>query len=377
MDVEILTYEADPDRGGFGTRVHSLIRMFAAFARVHVTMTDWFGGPRVPGVAYTALPVRDTPLTRLRRLRTYYKTDFPPRPAADPADLTVVETLDLWELAGQRADVPRVLDEHNVYWELLKYDLASAPFFSTWAGRRASVRRLLGPRLLRRAKDFEIAVIRRAEGTLVTSEADRGRVLEEAPDAADRVHVLPNTVDLDRFPDFSSGETADEAVFVGNYAYGPNREAARFVLDRLAPSLPRARFRLVGGNAAGLEPVPPNAELTGHAPDLAAVLRTAAVCLAPLERGSGTRLKILSYLASGKAVVATSKAAEGLEVADGVHLLIRDGEGPFRRAIEELLADPGLRRDLGRRGRALVQERYDWRAYVDWLRRFSAGLGMR
>ena len=251
MDVEILTYEADPDRGGFGTRVHSLIRMFAAFARVHVTMTDWFGGPRVPGVAYTALPVRDTPLTRLRRLRTYYKTDFPPRPAADPADLTVVETLDLWELAGQRADVPRVLDEHNVYWELLKYDLASAPFFSTWAGRRASVRRLLGPRLLRRAKDFEIAVIRRAEGTLVTSEADRGRVLEEAPDAADRVHVLPNTVDLDRFPDFSSGETADEAVFVGNYAYGPNREAARFVLDRLAPSLPRARFRLVGGNAAG------------------------------------------------------------------------------------------------------------------------------
>lgn len=44
MEVEILTYDADPNHGGFGARVDALIRMFAAFARVHVTLTDWFGG---------------------------------------------------------------------------------------------------------------------------------------------------------------------------------------------------------------------------------------------------------------------------------------------------------------------------------------------
>ncbi len=374
MDVEIITFDADPNRGGSPARVHSLIRMFAAFARVHVTLTDWFGGDRVPGVEYTELPVRDTPLTRLRRLRTFYKTDFPKRPSLEQPDLRVVEMLDLWGLSEADPGVPRILDEHNVYWELLKYDLGSAPFFSTWLGRREAVRKLLWPRLWQRAKDYETNAIRRAEGTFVTSAVDRARILEELPDSADRVHVLPNTVDLDRFPDLSRAETASDAVFIGNYAYGPNQEAARFIMDRIAPTLPQMRFLLVGGNPSALPPARGNVTATGHVPDLNAVLEHAAVCLAPLAQGSGTRLKILTYLASGKAIVATSKAVEGLEVQDGVHLLIRDGEEAFRQGLNRVLADADLRSTLGRNGRRLVQERYDWRVYVEWLRRYSSGL---
>lgn len=374
MDVEILTFDADPDRGGFGARVHSLVRMFAAFARVRVLLTDWFGGVRVPGVDYVRFPVRDTPLTRMRRLRTYYKTDFPPRPRADAADLSIVETLDLWALTDRSRGVPRVLDEHNVYWELLKYDLASTPFFSSRLGRNPLVRKALFMRVWRRAKDYEQRAIRRADGTFVTSEVDRALIVGELPDAAERVHVLPNTVDLDRFPDLSDTETRDEAVFVGNYTYGPNQDAARFILERLAPSLPQLRFVLVGGSPETLPPTGGNVTATGHAPDLNATLRNAAVCLAPLTQGSGTRLKILTYLASGKAVVATSKAVEGLDVEDGVHLLIRDDPEAFREALRTLLGDPDRRRELGRQGRRLVQERYDWRVHVGWLREFAARL---
>jgi glycosyltransferase involved in cell wall biosynthesis len=374
VDIEFLTYEADPDRGGFGARVQALIRMAAEFAHVRVTLTDWFGGVRVPGVEYAEFPIRDTRLSRLRRLRTFYKTDFPPRRVANPPDLTITETLDLWGLTEAPSGVPRILDEHNIYWELLKYDLGKTPFFSTRLGRVEVVRRVLLPGLLRRAKAYEQGAIRNADGTFVTSDVDRGLVLKELTEVADRVHVLPNTVDLDRFRDFSDAETTNQAAFIGNYAYGPNQDAARFILERVAPPLPQVKFLLVGGNASALPPTRGNVTATGHVSDLNTILKATAVCLAPLAQGSGTRLKILTYLASGKAVVATSKAVEGLAVRDGVHLLIRDGEDAFRQGLEILLADPELRRTLGRNGRRLVQERYDWRVYVDWLRQLTASL---
>jgi glycosyltransferase involved in cell wall biosynthesis len=374
MEVEILTYDADPNHGGFGARVDAIVRMFAAFAHVHVTLTDWFGGNRVPGVEYEEWPVRDTSLSRLHRLRTYYKSDFPQRPGTARADLVVVETLDLWGLTGKTRGTPHILDEHNVYWNLLRYDMTKAPFFSTRLGRTKTIQRFLAPYLWRKARDYEVRAIRQAEATFVTSSVDRERILAELPDCSARVHVLPNTVDVERYTDFSGSEQTEDIVFVGNFAYGPNRDAARFVREQLAPGLPHARFLLVGGNAPIVHDAPPNVIATGFIRDLNTILGPAAVCIAPLTQGSGTRLKILTYLGSGKAVVASTKAVEGLEVRDGVHVLIRDDEAGFRAAITDLLNNPELRRNLGRNGRRLVQERYDWRVYVGWLKEFAATL---
>ena len=374
MEIEVLTFDADPDHGGFGARVDALVRMLAAFARVRVTLTDWFQGARVPGVAYEPFPVQDTLWTRLRRLRTYYKTDFPPRARTPSSDLQIVETLDLWGMRPRVSGTPRILDEHNVYWDLLKYDMASAPFFSTRLGRTQLVRRSLQPRLWRRAKEYEIGAIREAAGTFVTSATDREALVREIPDRADRIHVLPNTVDLDRCRDFSEAETGREVLFVGNYSYGPNLEAARFIQERLAPRIPDAAFVLVGKGAPLPQGAASNVVARGFVPDLNEALGPAAVCVAPLTKGSGTRLKILSYLASGKAVVASTKAAEGLEAHAGVHLLLRDEPEDFVRAVRTLLDDPEMRRDLGRNGRRLVKDRYDWRVYVDWLKAYCGSL---
>lgn len=285
-----------------------------------------------------------------------------------------METLDLWGLTEQSRGTPHILDEHNVYWELLRYDMTTAPFFSTRLGRTKTIRRFLGPHLWRRARDYEVRAIRKAEATFVTSTVDRERILGELPDCSTHVHVLPNTVDVERYTDFSGSEQTSDVVFVGNFAYGPNQEAARFVRERLAPGLPHARFLLVGGNAPVVHDAPPNVVATGFIRDLDTILEPAAVCVAPLTQGSGTRLKILTYLGSGKAVVASTKAVEGLEVRDGVHLLIRDDEAGFRAAVQSLLNDPELRRSLGRNGRRLVRESDHWRVYVDWLRQFSASL---
>ena len=366
-----MTPDADPDHGGFGARVHGLASMFARFADVRLVRTDWMGGPRIPGVEYCDLPVRDSALTRLRRMGTYYRSHFPPRPATDPPDLVLVESLDLLGLHQYGTQVPMVLDEHNVYWNLLEYDLVSAPFFRTWVGRRATVRRWLAPALLKRARRFEVEAIRRSARTLVTSEVDRGEILAECPDAAPKLRVLPNCIDVERIPVLPEHPGSRAVVFVGDFNYVPNREAAEFTIRSLAPQLPDADFLLVGSRPPTDLPSPPNVRMTGRVPNLLGILEQSAVCIAPLSHGSGTRIKILTYLAAGRAVVATTKACEGLPVRDGRELLIRDDPAGFQQAVRELLEDEARRRRLGTAGRALVESTFDWRVHVPALQQIA------
>lgn len=371
MKVEIITFDADPEHGGFGARVYALIRMFSQFAQVRVVRTDWFQGPRVPGVAYRDEPVSDTFSSRLRRLRWYYKTDFPRRDVADRPDLAVVESLDLLGMHQYGGAVPLILDEHNLYWNLLRYDMTTSPFFQTRWGRTRAVQALLTPYLLNRAKAFELRAVRTAAHTLVTSESDREILLSVAPELKARVHVLPNCVDLDRIPYAPEAELGTDVLFVGNFRYTPNRDAALYVSRSLAPRLPEARFVLAGSSPPSEVRGLPNVRAPGYVQDLRPLLAQARVCIAPLFQGSGTRLKILTYLAAGRAVVATRKACEGLGVEDGVHLLLRDEPEGFAQAVRDLLSDEGLGRTLGREGRRFVESRFDWRVHVGWLRQFS------
>ncbi|HKZ99446.1 MAG TPA: glycosyltransferase family 4 protein [Thermoplasmata archaeon] len=367
MEVELITPDADPNHGGFGARVHGIVSMFAEFADVRVVLTDWTGGPRLPRVTYETLPIRDSWRTRVRRLGSYFREDFPRRTDAEPPDLVVVASLDRLGLNQYGDDVPMILDEHNVYWNLLPYEIVNAPFFRTWPGRRAAVREWLVPRLLERAKRFEMAALRKAARVLATSAADRRQILQECPDLAPRVSVLPNCVDTRRIRALPDPTGSRDVVFVGDHNYVPNQEADAFIVRELAPAFPDVRFLLVGSNrSAG--PFGPNVFATGHVPDLLGLLRNAAVCIAPLSHGSGTRLKILTYLAAARAVVATTKACEGLPVEDGRHLLIRDDPAEFRRAVGRLLRDAQARRDLGAAGRDLVEAQLDWRVHVPRLR---------
>jgi glycosyltransferase involved in cell wall biosynthesis len=206
----------------------------------------------------------------------------------------------------------------------------------------------------------------------VTSEVDRLAIVKESPELAPKIRVLPNTVDVQRIPAMPDPPGSRDVLFVGDFNYVPNQEAAEFVSRSLAPSIPSARFLLVGSSPPPDPRRPSNVTVTGRIPDLHRVLQTAAVCIAPLFHGSGTRVKILTYLAAARPVVATSKACEGLPVLDGVHLIIRDDPTEFQDAVENLLGDPEARRQLGMGGRELVESELDWRVHVPLLKEISA-----
>ena len=101
----------------------------------------------------------------------------------------------------------------------------------------------------------------------------------------------------------------------------------------------------------------------GYVDDIKSVIASADICIAPIRSGSGTRIKILEYMAMGKPVITTSKGAEGIEYTDGLNIIIEDRIENYPEIIRHLLDDEKKRLALGREGRKLITEKYDWEMY--------------
>jgi len=185
--------------------------------------------------------------------------------------------------------------------------------------------------------------------------------------------ILPNGVDIDTFNHVSTVqiqtvkkkyELTDETVlFMGSYLYKPNQEAIDFLIKKVIPKVvqrqPDTRLAIVGGKVPYKKSWLIN---PGCIPfqDLPAFVKACTICAAPIFSGSGTRLKILEYMAAGKPVVATTKGAEGLDVKDGKHILLADSSDGFVKAISKLLTDSQFSSSIGEKGYNFISSNYSW-----------------
>jgi len=186
-----------------------------------------------------------------------------------------------------------------------------------------------------------------------------------------KIEVVPNGVDTTQFACYDSSKIREKyalrthgtVIFVGNMEYWPNREAVHVIASEIAPRVRKeiddAKFLIVGR-------IPKEMSLhglifTGVVDSVAEFLAASDVAIAPLFQGSGTRLKILEYFSCCLPVVSTSVGAEGLDVADGMNIMIEDNIDEFSAKIVELLNDHESSLKLGKRARELVVEKYDWR----------------
>jgi glycosyltransferase involved in cell wall biosynthesis len=102
--------------------------------------------------------------------------------------------------------------------------------------------------------------------------------------------------------------------------------------------------------------------LTGFVPDERTVIAKSTIMVLPMRLGGGIKLKLLTAMASGKAMVSTTAGAEGApSIVDGEHLLLRDESEPFADAIADLIENASLRRKLADNARRYVCEHFDWR----------------
>jgi glycosyltransferase involved in cell wall biosynthesis len=220
---------------------------------------------------------------------------------------------------------------------------------------------------LRGLRSFERGLLARASESWMVSAADMRAGHALCPHA--RLRLAPNAIDVAAIEPVSAPSPAPRAIFVANFAYEPNRNALRFLLDdvmaRVWRLLPDARLTLVGG---GLERPPSSdrrVEALGFVDDLAGAYASCACAVVPLLQGGGSPLKLIEALAYGLPTVASPRAIAGLEVSDGEHLLVADGGEAFAGALVAVLRDGAPQ--LGRAGRRLVRERYSIEALARLL----------
>jgi len=190
----------------------------------------------------------------------------------------------------------------------------------------------------------------------------------------DRLAVIPNGVDTEAFtPSLNAAKIHTrfnlkdfyKVIFVGNMEYLPNQEAANIIVSRIAPrvlsQISNVKFLMVGRVKPKLLTNSSDVIFTGVVEDVAEFLSASDIAIAPLFQGSGTRLKILEYFSCGLPVVSTSIGAEGLDVKNGVNILIEDDMDKFATKIVDLLMNKELSIRLGKAAREFVIKKYDWR----------------
>jgi glycosyltransferase involved in cell wall biosynthesis len=275
-------------------------------------------------------------------------------------------------------NVPRELSDRVV---LMEPDVESL----AWS-RYAEVARPAASRAVVTIEAFEMrAFERRAwrEARLVglVSETDRRFLSSREPDV--ETFLAPNGVDARFFEVRNGARHSNTAVFLGDYKYFPNVDAALFLVEDILPRVLDKRPDFVL-HLAGKDVPPrmrhlghhPSVQLLGRVDDVRDLLAHASVFVCPLRAGSGTRLKLLEAMACGVPVVTTTLGCEGLDVERGRHLLVADGPEAFAESVVTLLDDRAQAATLSRDGRHWVECHASWnvarQALAEAYRRVSS-----
>ncbi|WP_255168965.1 glycosyltransferase family 4 protein [Natrononativus amylolyticus] len=259
---------------------------------------------------------------------------------------------------AEKHNAKLLINKHNSYFDLLDQYLVQSAFPDP-----------LRQRAVKNLKRYEQQSINVADIVVFQSEDDQ-KSFEIPQDTV--TMVIPNGTDYEEIqsggdPDDLAGKLGISTnsfvcLFIGSYDYEPNTAAAETIIYDLAPQLREMEFVLVGRNPPPTSQ--PNVHTTGYVEQLSDALELADIGLCPIPRGSGTKLKMLDYMAAGLPIVTTSVGAQGLPIAGGKHALVCDDAAAMITAITEVADSPELRSRLSTNAYALSQQ-YAWSTLMD------------
>lgn len=166
-------------------------------------------------------------------------------------------------------------------------------------------------------------------------------------------------------------------VFVGNYAFVPNRTAAEFLARKVAPLVweqcGEVKFCFVGSNPPEwlASHSDPRIETTGFVDDVRPFIAAAKGVVIPMVTGTGIKNKLLEAWAAQKPVVATPLACQGIPAVDGENLLLGRNAREVAGAIVRLWGDDALAERLAVKGREVVAGEFSWATMAEKLRQVA------
>ncbi|MFL6395956.1 MAG: glycosyltransferase family 4 protein [Nitrososphaeraceae archaeon] len=183
------------------------------------------------------------------------------------------------------------------------------------------------------------------------SQLEPGLNIRLIPDGTDHQKIIKYSAALcDRIDSHFSSPKHPSVLFVANFAYDPNVDAALYFSNVIFPlvlkDVPNAKLYLVGNAPpAEIRSLTANKqiEVTGFVNSLVPYYESANVVICPLRIGGGIKVKILEALNAGKAIVSTSVGAQGLDLTTHQALAIADGASDFAKKVIQFLLNPSER----------------------------------
>jgi len=252
--------------------------------------------------------------------------------------------------------LPIVLVEHNIEYLVYERFMQKVPF-------------ILKPFLaidINKIKKIEMAFWNHAKIIATVSEQERKIIGKK------NCYVVANGVDTKQFAkktiDKDFAKKQKKVLFIGDYAWLQNSDAARYIIEEVWPFL-RSREDLslwiVGRN------MPQSLKDLGRSDKRIffddkntssawEIFTEADLLLAPIRVGGGTSYKIIESMAVGTPVVTTSLGHEGIDALKDRDILVADDPESLSRAVSDILSDEERYQKLSSNSRKAVERIYDW-----------------
>jgi glycosyltransferase involved in cell wall biosynthesis len=268
--------------------------------------------------------------------------------------------IQVYEYRDLVCQLPNVIMPYESYSLFLKRQIAQ---------QRERFRRLVTQMQLGVAQRYEKRMFEAYDRVVVLSESDEQALHALNPTLP--IHVIPNGVDPDYFTPTGHEPDLPTLLFIGNYEYGPNLDAAlrlaRGIFPVVKQRAPQARLLLVGNNPppSVMALADKDVEVTGHVPDLRPYLERALIFVSPLRYGAGIKNKILEAMAMQKPIVATPLSCDGIDLKNEKHVLYGNTPEELAKAVLRLIKEDDLRQNMAVANRQLIEARYTWRRVTD------------
>ncbi len=234
----------------------------------------------------------------------------------------------------------------------------------------------------RKLRKYEKRINRSFDHSIFVARREIDIFLDLCPDARN-VHVILNGVDSKFFtpggkklPRLEKESSSTQyymngshpiLLFTGIMNYFANEDGVDWFCRKIFPIIKRAfphtEFQIVGNKPSDRVWALTEWEgvtVTGYVEDIRSYYHAADICVIPLRIARGLQNKVLEAMATGKAVVATSNASDGIICRDRRDILIADDAESIANAVIELLMDAEKRELLGRSAVENIRSNYSW-----------------
>lgn len=211
-----------------------------------------------------------------------------------------------------------------------------------------------------KTKQKELAIYREADQVWTVTDADKQILQQNEQDL--EIHIIPNIHDCD--PTDRSQIQPNSLLFIGNFLHRPNVDAVQYFLRSIFPKILKKKpetILYIVGNAPPEDIKALSSDsviVTGWVPETRPYLEKCHLAVVPLRYGAGLKGKVGEAMMAGIPVVTTSVGTQGMDVKDGIHLLLRDTDEKFAEGVISLLDNRDLCNKLSENSINYIKQRY-------------------